>query len=133
MTPTRAAMAVVVREGHVLLVQRRKPPDAGLWGYPGGHLDPGESHETGALRELHEETGVLARAIAVLDVLEVRAEGYAFDLAAVLCAHVAGEPVAADDAMAAEWVPIGDVLAGRPPMSDRVDEVLETALRVLAR
>ncbi len=30
------------------------------WGYPKGHLEPGETHETAARRELGEETGIEA-------------------------------------------------------------------------
>lgn len=41
--------------GRVLL-QRRG--DDGLWGTPGGGLDPGEDFLTAARRELHEETGL---------------------------------------------------------------------------
>ena len=51
------AIVVLLHEGRVLLVQRGKAPDLGLWGFPGGHVEPGESAEAAALRELHEETG----------------------------------------------------------------------------
>ena len=36
MTPIPAVLAVVIRDGKALLVQRANPPDAGLWGFPGG-------------------------------------------------------------------------------------------------
>ena len=41
--PRLGAIAVLVRKGHVLLAQRTKMPDAGLWGFPGGHVEPGET------------------------------------------------------------------------------------------
>jgi len=50
----RAAGGVVVREGQVALVHRPKYDD---WALPKGKLDPGESWEDAALREVHEETG----------------------------------------------------------------------------
>jgi bifunctional NMN adenylyltransferase/nudix hydrolase len=49
---------VVHCAGHVLLVQRRNHPGQGLWALPGGFVEPRESLQTGALRELAEETGV---------------------------------------------------------------------------
>jgi 8-oxo-dGTP diphosphatase len=50
-----AAGGVVVREGRVLLVHRPRYDD---WAFPKGKLDPGESFEDAALREVEEETGV---------------------------------------------------------------------------
>lgn len=42
----------------VLLVQRGIEPYKGYWAFPGGFLNMDESAEEGALRELHEETGL---------------------------------------------------------------------------
>ena len=46
--------------GRVLLQERDEhaPIDPDRWGLSGGHLEPGEDPETGAYRELEEETGV---------------------------------------------------------------------------
>jgi 8-oxo-dGTP diphosphatase len=46
---------VVERDGRVLLVHRPRYDD---WTFPKGKLDPGESFEDAALREVEEETGV---------------------------------------------------------------------------
>jgi 8-oxo-dGTP diphosphatase len=51
----RSAGGVVVRDGSVLLVHR---PAYGDWTLPKGKLDPGESWEDAALREVEEETGL---------------------------------------------------------------------------
>lgn len=42
----------------LLLIRRKGEPFAGLWALPGGFLEPGETIEEGAVRELREETGV---------------------------------------------------------------------------
>ena len=51
----RAAGGVIVRDGCVLLVHRSRYDD---WSLPKGKLEPGESWQTAALREIEEETGL---------------------------------------------------------------------------
>jgi len=50
-----AAGGVVVRDGRVLVVHRPRYDD---WTFPKGKLDPGESFEEAAVREVEEETGL---------------------------------------------------------------------------
>ncbi len=58
-----AACALIDVDGRVLIGQR---PDgkamAGLWEFPGGKVEPGESPETALIRELNEELGVRTEA-----------------------------------------------------------------------
>lgn len=49
---------VVVQSGHVLVITRANFPGRGLWALPGGFLEVGETLQTGALRELVEETNI---------------------------------------------------------------------------
>ena len=51
------AGVLLVNEQNQLLLQRRA--DNGLWGYPGGSMEPGESFEDCAKREVREETGFI--------------------------------------------------------------------------
>lgn len=50
--------AVITRDDDVLLLRRRNVHGDGTWSTPGGHIEFGESLETCAAREAHEETGV---------------------------------------------------------------------------
>nr|WP_274610460.1 (deoxy)nucleoside triphosphate pyrophosphohydrolase [Rhodospirillum rubrum] len=57
------AAALIDPDGRVLLAQR--PPGkslAGLWEFPGGKLEPGETPEAALVRELAEELGIDTRA-----------------------------------------------------------------------
>lgn len=57
----RIGMAVVVRYRELILMgKRRGSHGAGTWSFPGGHVDPGETFELAARRELLEETGIVA-------------------------------------------------------------------------
>ena len=53
------AAALVDRDGRVLVQQRPEgKPMAGLWEFPGGKLEPGETPEAALVRELAEELGI---------------------------------------------------------------------------
>lgn len=57
-----ARVLPVCPDGEVLLLQDQDPAYPGVlrWGTIGGALDPGETHEQAAIRELYEETGLVA-------------------------------------------------------------------------
>ena len=132
-TPLLGALAVVLNNGHVLLAQRSKSPGAGLWGFPGGHVEWGETALQAAVRELREETGIEAEArayITNIDLVRHRPDGAVelhYLLAAVLCAPLGGVLRAGDDAAAVRWVPFADVTGYRLEMSPGVNDVLALA------
>lgn len=131
--PVAAVLAVVLRDDHVLLVQRANPPDAGLWGFPGGKIEVGETLLAAAERELFEETGVAAtadRTFAALDAFDRDDAGalhHHFILVAVRCRWQAGEPVAADDALDARWVSLRDLGHALPLSRDVADVARQAA------
>jgi 8-oxo-dGTP diphosphatase len=53
-----AAAALIDGDGRVLVQQRAGGALAGLWEFPGGKLEPGETPATALVRELHEELGI---------------------------------------------------------------------------
>lgn len=55
----RVGVAVIlVRDGKVLLGKRKGSHGQGMWGFPGGHVEYGETPEVCAIREVYEETGL---------------------------------------------------------------------------
>jgi 8-oxo-dGTP diphosphatase len=131
-SPVPAVIAVLIHEGRALLVRRANPPDAGLWGFPGGKIEYGETVKAAALRELSEETGVQAEAQEILTTLDILVRSgdalrQHYILIAVRCRWLSGLPLAADDALEARWFPISDLHSGRIPMSADVDTIAALA------
>lgn len=57
-----AGGVVLNKAGEVLLIRDRQ----GYWVFPKGHLDPGETLQQAAVREVAEETGIVAQVVAEL-------------------------------------------------------------------
>jgi 8-oxo-dGTP diphosphatase len=108
--PILASSVAVFRDGQVLLASRARPPMEMLYSLPGGLVEAGETLAEAALRELHEEVGVVAELVGFVDHVEiVERDGdgrvrHHF----VVCAHAArwrsGEPQPGLEAIEVRWV-----------------------------
>lgn len=53
--------AVIKADDTVLIAQRKKGDFAGMWEFPGGKIELGETHEAALIREIHEELNLPIR------------------------------------------------------------------------
>ena len=69
-TPIEVVTGVLSSHGRIF-VQKRLPRGAwgGLWEFPGGRVEPGETPEQAVVREFAEETGLAVRVTAPLGVI----------------------------------------------------------------
>ena len=100
------ACALVDADGRVLIAQRPQGKQlAGLWEFPGGKLEPGESPEEALVRELREELGIGTK-VACLAPLTFASHSYdSFHLLMPLfvCRRFEGIPTALEH-QAIKWV-----------------------------
>ncbi len=111
--PIPCVGVVCFRGRDVLLIQRGKAPRLGQWSIPGGRMEFGETAQAAALRELEEETSVVAEILGLVDVvdsidIETDWHGVLVDYAA---RWVSGEAAAGDDAADAAFLPLDEALA----------------------
>jgi 8-oxo-dGTP diphosphatase len=132
--PIVAVLAVVLRGEHALIVQRAQQPNAGRWGFPGGVLELGETVAQGAMRELFEETGIVAEPAGVLNVHDAISRDddgrvqFHYILIAVRGVWRSGEGIAGDDAAAVAWASRADIEAGRYPTFPTLLPLFDMAL-----
>jgi 8-oxo-dGTP diphosphatase len=91
--PKIVAIAVIEKDGQILIGRRKRGKHhAGLWEFPGGTVENGETHEECLLRELREEFDADARIVRFIGSCD---HTYAPDWSVRLAAYLA--EIASDD------------------------------------
>ncbi|MDY6903856.1 MAG: NUDIX hydrolase [Thermodesulfobacteriota bacterium] len=126
------ATAVVVTDSRngLLLVKRKVNPKKGYWSLPGGFMELGETPESCALRELHEETGLTGTIDLLLGVASNKSDAYDTVLiVGYLVNHYTGDLQPGDDAEDVAFFPL-DGLPEIAFTSHR--QFIDTALRLIS-
>ncbi len=128
--PIPAVSVALVRGDRVLLVKRGMAPSRGLYAFPGGRVEAGETLEEAARRELLEETGLLAGTLTpVVELIVGGAKGDApvsYRLQVFAAPHVGGEPVSASDAEEAAFFTLAELQ--QLPLTGMIAEIAEDLL-----
>lgn len=115
----RAVSIAVFVNDAFLLVQRARAPARGMFAFPGGRIEDGESGVEAAIRELREETGLSVTAIDPFDEIELVTADSTFALTVFIGHGVTGTLVAGDDAAKAGWYSL-DEMASMPVTASTV-------------
>jgi len=124
--------AVVFKGDKVLLVKRGRDPGKGLWSFPGGVVNAGETLRDAVLRELYEETGLRGNVLKLVQVEEVivrenRTVKYHYVVLYYLV-EASGFLRQGGDAEEVKWIKIEEALA-----SSGVSSVVKRVLRRLVK
>lgn len=125
-----AASVALVRDGKVLLIKRAFAPYQHLWTLPGGRIEPDETIEQCAIREIMEEVGVTIRNPRPVMVQNLGREG-TFRLAVFVTTDFTGKIVPSDEIADHKWVEPSALISFRT--TSRLDDVLARAFAVLAQ
>ncbi len=127
--PTPGAGAVIINDGRMLLIRRRRGAYVDHWAVPGGRQRRGETMRAAAAREVLEETGLtieVGEAVWVGDILDdADPPAYHYTVVDFRGTVVGGDLVAGDDAAETRWVPVAEVrkMLLTPTMVDLIDEL----------
>jgi len=102
---TKVALAgcIVCNEHGEVMVLHRKTATHNHWEIPGGKIEPGETAEAAAVRELQEEVGVQVRITQKLGSREFTEGGKTLDYTWFLAEIVSGEPILQELELFDKW------------------------------
>ena len=125
------AAALVDTGGRVLLAQRPEGKSlAGMWEFPGGKIEPGESPEAALARELHEELGITEPVMQPFTFASHAFPEFHLVMLLYWCRQWQGVP-AGRDGQALRWERPGAMAAlGMPPADVPLVKALVAALGV---
>lgn len=104
-------VGAIIRRGDAVFAARRNPERSagGLWEFPGGKVEPGETPQQALVREIREELGVRIEVGAQVDRSQVTVGEVQVDLACYEARLVGPEPTASTDHDALIWVPLAEL------------------------
>lgn len=125
-----AASVALIDRDNVLLIQRARKPYFGMWSLPGGRLEPGETPEQAAQREIAEEVGLNCFRLMPVRKLYLGDEGQ-FVLQVFATEAFEGNVVISDEVSAYRWIKPYQI--GGMTTTPELGDVLERAFRLFDR
>lgn len=116
--PQQVVSAIVQNDEKYLLIRRMNPPSKGMYAFPGGRVENGESLEQAVLRELLEETCLTGTDAQLYAEYDLSREGGAFALSVykIKVSDISGAS-AQDDAEDLGWYEISETASLEMPPS----------------
>jgi ADP-ribose pyrophosphatase YjhB (NUDIX family) len=106
--PQLAVSAGIFRDGKILLVRRAREPAKGVYTFPGGRVEFGESLTDALTREIREETGLVIEIVGLIgyrEALPPRTGGYGHFVILPFAARWVANDVALNDELDdARWL-----------------------------
>ena len=133
-SPMVAVGAVIVDGERIVLVQRNREPSRGMWTFPGGAVELGESIQDAVRREALEETGLIVEVGEVATVIDhIQRDDsdqvlYHYIIVDYLARPRGGMLRAGSDVRDARWATLADV-----EMLEMTAEAQEYARQLLSR
>lgn len=107
--PRLAVSAGIFRDGKILLVRRAREPAKGVYTFPGGRVEFGESLTEALIREIREETGLAIEIVGLVgyrEALPPRTGGHGhFVILPFAARWISGEVALNDELDDARWLP----------------------------
>lgn len=116
-----SAVALIDPDGRVLIAQRPEGRSmAGLWEFPGGKVEPGETPEAALIRELGEELGIdtWASCLAPLSFVSHAYDDFHLLMMLYACRRWQGTPTAREH-LALRWARVGELPRYPMPPADK--------------
>lgn len=124
MKPTLQVVIGIIQKDDKVLIARKaedRPEDTGivndinkkdfllgLWHFPGGKLEEGESLEDGVKREVMQETGLEVKVLQKLGERLEERDKVTLHINWFECTYISGEATPGDDIVEVMWVPMKD-------------------------
>ena len=132
--PQLAASARIFRDGKILLVRRAREPAKGVYTFPGGRVEFGESLHEALAREVREETGLKIEIVGLIgyrEALPPRTGGHGHFVVLPFAARwVANEVALNEELDDAKWLPPREAVQGLR-VTQGLDETIRSACAIM--
>ena len=100
--------AIIEAESRFLIARKKRGDLSGLWEFPGGKVEPGETAEECLVREIEEEFGIMIKIDQYLATSQYSYPHISIELIGYLASYLSGE-LNPTDHDRVEWVSVGEM------------------------